>query len=459
MKGSYLVQVGLAYGAAVASLAVLNRRTSAVANTSLINTLANAAGDHEDIGGNASNALSAIVAQLQQAGSITAPDSVEEALATLQQAVPDGPASTTDVAEAIAEAGLVPADILSFLNGYMDSELNSVQNTNPAPTQTIYPSKGPDDAPYSVPEQSLRAAIYIPETFGYGRNGKTPVLLVPGTAIPAGTTYHYSFSKLGDGAPVDVVWLNIPHASLSDAQVNAEYVAYAINYIAAQTNHSLAVLTWSQGALDTQWALKYWPSTRPAVQDFIAISPDFHGTVVGTLACPALTYLICTPSLFQQAWNATFIATLRSDGGDSAYVPTTTIFSAFDEIVQPQVGPDASAHLGDIRGVGVTNALVQDVCAGQPAAGFYTHEGVLYNPLAWALALDAIAHDGPGSVSRVDLKRVCAQVLAPQLGLGDVLGTEGLLLVAVAELLAYQPRNTGEPAIEGYAANGSRAGR
>jgi hypothetical protein len=183
------------------------------------------------------------------------------------------------------------------------------------------------------------------------------------------------------------------------------------------------------------------------------MSPDFHGTITEAAICPALTYVACTPSILQQAWEAEFIGTLRSDGGDSAYVPTTVIYSAFDEIVEPMSGPNASALLNDARNVGVTLAHVQSVCPDQPAGGFYTHEGVLYNPLAWALAIDAITHNGPASISRVDLKQVCGMALAPELDLQDLLGTEGLLLIAAAELASYRPQAAREPAIAGYASN------
>lgn len=364
-----------------------------------------------------------------------------------------------DVACTITFSGLVSADVLSLLNGYLDSDLNSLHNQNPAPSQNIYPSKAKEDAPYSTPEEKLRAAIHIPDSFSYGQKGKTPVILVPGTAIPAGTTYYYSFSKLGNNSSIDVVWVNLPRASLSDAQVSAEYVAYAINYISALcAGQNMSVISWSQGGLNTQWALKYWPSTRAVVKVFVAMSPDFHGTMVEFFICPALTFVACTPSIWQQAWEAEFIRTLRDDGGDSAYVPTTTVYSSFDEIVEPMSGANASAILADARGVGVTNVHLQTVCAGQPAGGVYTHEGVLYNSLAWALAIDAITHEGPADLSRLDLAQVCQQELPPALDLEDLLGTEGLMLVAVAELLAYQPQATSEPLTKAYATYENKTG-
>lgn len=446
MKFSQIVPV--AFGFAVFSGASpLDGR--ARENTNPLDILSNAAGDHAHSG---DSPLSSIVSQLQLGS--TPPDSPQSALAALQKHFPGNDSSLEDVANAITQAGLVPKHILHLLNGYLNTELNSVKNHNPPLNQSVYTSQGPEDTSYTTSEEALRAAIHIPKTFSYGRNGKVPVILVPGTGIPAGTTYYFSFSKLGESAVVDVVWLNLPRTSLSDAQVSAEYVAYAIHYISALcAGKQVAIITWSQGALNTQWALKYWPSTRGVVQDFLAMSPDFHGTKVGSLACPALDNLICAPAIWQQGWDTEFVRTLRANGGDSAYVPTTSIYSAFDEIVQPMSGPNASAILKDSRGVGVTNAQVQSVCAHRVAGGFYTHEGILYNPLAWALAIDAITHEGPGRVSRLDLANVCNHALAPELALDDLFGTEGLLLIAVANLLTYQPQPKEEPPIKGYASS------
>ncbi|KAJ5127402.1 lipase B [Penicillium atrosanguineum] len=429
----HLISVGLVYGAI--PLARVLGQTSPVANINLLNTLSNAAEEHE------SKVLSNLVSDLQQARSIPTPSTPEEALSALQHSsgLLKAFSSVVDIAQGITAAGLVPPEILSFLNGYTDSKLNSLDNRHPAPKDAIYP-KSKRDAPYSLSEGTLRSAIHIPKTFGYGRNGKTPVILIPGTAIPSGTTWYYTFSKLGNSTDADVVWVNLPRASLNDAQVNAEYVAYAINYISSVCSKPTAIISWSQGGLNTQWALKYWPSTRPALQDFIAMSPDFHGTVVEAVICPALSYIACTPSILQQAWTSQFIQTLRSSSGDSAYVPTTIIYSSFDEIVEPMSGPNASALLTDTRN-----------------GGFYTHEGVLYNPLAWALAIDAITHPGPGSLTRLDLKQVCGMTMAPELDLTDLLGTEGLLLIAAAELGTYEPQAAREPCIVGYASNGGGA--
>lgn len=353
----------------------------------------------------------------------------------------------------LAARGLLPTNILNLLEGLTDDQLNSVTNNNPrSPTASLYPRKSSQDAPYSVDEKDLRSALYIPDTFEYGANGKTPVLLVPGTAVPAGFTYHFGFAKLLAATDfADPVWVNIPGNSLDDIQLNAQYVAYAINYLSDVSNNAkIGLISWSQGGVDAQWAFKYWPSTREVVQDFMPVSPDFHGSLIG-LTCLGFPSPACTPAEIQQGYNADLINTLRADGGDSAYVPTTSMYSSFDEIVEPQRGADASAYLLDAHNVGVTNNQVQLVCPGQVAGSIYTHESMLVNPVAWALVVDALTHDGPGQASRIDRNTVCGQFLPPGLTIDDFLGTEATNVLAIVDVLEFGSWTSQEPPIMPYA--------
>jgi hypothetical protein len=388
-----------------------------------------------------------------QSGKIQPVKDLPSAFSALTDVVNGDPKDLIEDAIQLIEGGLMPANILDLLTGLTDSAINSVHNNNPrSPVSSIYPSKSYQDAPYSVDEATLRAAIYIPDTFQYGANGKRPVLLVPGTGGPGGLTYHFSFGKLLAGTTfADPVWLNIPGNSLGDVQVNAEYVAYAANYISGiSKNAKIGLVSWSQGGLDSQWALKYWPSIRDVVDDFIPISPDFHGSTL-YLPCPGFPSPLCTPAMKQQGYASTLIATLRANGGDSAYVPTTTLYSDFDEVVEPQSGTGATSYLSNAHGAGVTNNQIQTICPGRVAGSVYDHETMLLNPLSWALMVDALTHDGPGEPSRVNLEEVCGQLLAPGLSLEDFLGTEASLIIIVVNTLIFAPKVTEEPPIMAYA--------
>lgn len=255
----------------------------------------------------------------------------------------------------------------------------------------------------------------------------------------------------------DPVWLNVPTLLLDDAQINSEHAAYAINYIAALTSRSdVGVVAWSQGNLNCQWAYKYWPSTRAVVTDHVAVSADYAGTIFANAATLLVPLLTNDPSVLQQRQGSAYITRLRQGGGDAAYVPTTSVYSGFfDEVVQPQTGSGASALLR-----GATNVEVQDACAGKGLAGtFYTHESMLVNPLTFALAKDALTHDGPGLLGRVEggLDQVCKPYLTPGLELDDLLLTENAILIAGIALLLYPNKVPDEPALKAYATSGTAA--
>ncbi|EHK99690.1 putative Lipase B [Glarea lozoyensis 74030] len=306
------------------------------------------------------------------------------------------------------------------------------------------------NAPFSVPESQLLQAIYIPPEF---TGQKQPIIFVPGTGTIGSTNFQPNIGKLLSQSTIgDPVYLQIPNNLLGDIQTSAEYVSYAIQYINQLTSKKPAVITWSQGSLVSQWAFKYWKTTRAMVTDLISISPDFDGTILALLLCPGFASgnaFACTEAVFQQVYNSNFITTLKSNNGDSAYVPTTTVYTATDEIVQPQIGNSASGFISDARGVGTSNTFLQGACLALPAGTLYGHAGVLINPTAYALVVDALTHDGPGDFNRVTAS--CVDVVAPGIGIGDVLATEALIPEAALNILSYLPKVAAEPAIRAYA--------
>ncbi|EXJ81269.1 hypothetical protein A1O3_07559 [Capronia epimyces CBS 606.96] len=343
---------------------------------------------------------------------------------------------------------------MKFSLGGSGIDINSYQNENPDLGVAIYPSRSPDDAPYSIQETPLRSAIFIPASFKYGEDGKTPVILVPGTGSYGGEAFESNFAKLLKASSFgDPVWLNIPGRMCDESPKNAEHVAYAINYISTRCQKKVAVVAWSQGNLATQWSLKYWPSTREQVSNFICLSADFRGTVNAWGLTPFKGTQPGTPAVWHQTRNSNYIATLRSNGGDSAYVPTTSIYSATDEVVQPQFGAAASALMKDDRNVGVTNCEVQVAAFLKPAGLAYSHEGIMYHPLAWALAEDAIVNGGPGKMERIKMSAVCMHRKAPGLSLLDATKTQALSAWCLKSILMFTPKPWDEPGLPLYAAN------
>ncbi|KAF5532940.1 lipase B [Fusarium mexicanum] len=280
-------------------------------------------------------------------------------------------------------------DLLSHAQGLGSAE-NGDDNQNPGPPKSVYPKAASCDL---------------------------PVILFPGTS------FQGSFISLLTGVDwADPVWVNVPELLLGDAQVNAVYAAYALNYIASLSKRSVAIIGWSQGNIDARWAFKYWPSTRKVTTDHVAISADCKGTALANFV--GLSGIRNTPSVVQQEAGSDFIKTLWSDGGDSGYVPTTSLYSSFlDEIVQPQQGAGASAYLLDERNVGVKNAEVQKVCAVKPGASLW-----------------------PKTRSLITVPKD----LQAGLGLEDLLITQNAIVIAGISLVTYLPKVKQEPVIEEY---------
>ena len=87
----------------------------------------------------------------------------------------------------------------------------------------------------------------------------------------------------------------------------------------------------------------------------------------------------------------------------------TVNFTHSDEVVTPntdaQTGSSA-LRTGDGR---IRNTALQDVCPNDTADHLVIGS---YDPVAWALALDALTHDGPADPARID-PSVCAQQFMP----------------------------------------------
>lgn len=190
-------------------------------------------------------------------------------------------------------------------------------------------------------------------------------------------------------------------------QISAQYVAYSLHQISTLAGGArTAVISHSQGGPDTQWALRFWPSTQQVTSSFIALSPDFAGIeVLGSKLSEICIGDLCQASLWQQSAGSNFLAALQADNFQ-ALVPTTTIWSQVDGIVNP---PQANALLP-----GASSMSVQDLCPGR----LTTHTQMTVDAAAYALALDALTHGGIGSVSRAEANffgtiGTCLRVTAP----------------------------------------------
>lgn len=192
------------------------------------------------------------------------PESIEEVKSMLSSAKSKkNPRGYFEQSAALISNGLASNDLEGIIAGFT-TENNPVNLLNPVlpAAKAVYPKKQAGDAPYSLTEQQLRQQIFIPSDFTYG--DKPPVILIPGTGERGGNTYSGNMRKLlRDNPNADPVLLNYPGYGLDDAQVNAETVAYSMNYISALTNRNVSAIAWSQGNLNVQWVR-------------VCVTPIFH---------------------------------------------------------------------------------------------------------------------------------------------------------------------------------------
>jgi hypothetical protein len=118
----------------------------------------------------------------------------------------------------------------------------------------------------------------------------------------------------------------------------------------------------------------------------------------------------------------------------------TSIYSLTDEFAAPE--PAASTLNA------ATNVAVQDVCPLHVA----DHITMIADAVAFALAMDALAHPGPGNPARItDRDQLCRQQFLPYT---DVLAGLPLINTGVAflyGLLLHGPKLAAEPTLPSYA--------
>jgi hypothetical protein len=228
---------------------------------------------------------------------------------------------------------------------------------------------------------------------------------------------------------------------MGDIQIAGEYVVYAIRTMHARSGQRVQIVGHSQGGMVPRWALRFWPDTRPMVDDVVGTSPSNHGTLDANVVC----LLTCAPGIWQQRNNSRFIAALNSIQETFPGISYTDIYTDSDEVVVPNFGPAASSSLHGGGGQ-ITNVPIQQVCP----LDLTEHIGVgIYDNTAFQIALDALTHPGPADPSRVP-RSLCLRPLMPSvnpvtfpLNYASTLGT-------VATTLATYPHTPTEPPLACY---------
>lgn len=255
-----------------------------------------------------------------------------------------------------------------------------------------------EDPEYSVPLAELDAALDCDE---FAHPDKEPVLLVHGTFTSGHEQWDWNYAILLRETGHDVCIVTYPERGTVDQQVSAEYVARAIQQIHAESGRKVDMIGHSQGASMPRWAIKWWPSVQEALDDFVLLAGPVHGTSLVSGSLPTGQ----PPAFFQFNPSSNFVRTLNEGDETPGEVDYTSIYTRYDELVQPVDPPTAALDAG-LDNPAVSNILLQDVCPGNLAD--HITIGTI-DRLTQILTLDAIDNPGPTDLERVGVdEAICA---------------------------------------------------
>jgi pimeloyl-ACP methyl ester carboxylesterase len=292
--------------------------------------------------------------------------------------------------------------------------------------------------PLSVPQPDLNASLTCNGDLSSGSRG--PVLLVPGTAYSPksdfGWTWEPALTRLG------IPWcaVALPGNGMGDIQTAAEYVVNAIRLMHERAGHRISIIGHSQGGMLPRWAFRFWPDTRAMVDDEIGLSPSNHGTLDADPVCiPG-----CAPAFWQQRDVADFIKALNSYQETFPGISYTVASTRADEIVFPNIAGQGSALHGGGR---ITNVAIQQVCP----LDLSDHLAIgTYDPVAYALAIDALTHPGPADPARLRGTGICSQLLMPGVNPATFATDEASSVAEIGATVATYPHVPAEPPLRCY---------
>lgn len=294
------------------------------------------------------------------------------------------------------------------------------------------------DAPYPVPKASLSHILNCPKGLPTSSSTKT-VLLVHGTGSTGYESWAHGYVLALADAGYTPCYVTLPNRSSGDLQLTAGYVAYNLHLVSwLAGGNPISVIGHSQGGPDIQWALRFFPSTRTVTKIFVGLSPDLGpGTTYFREMCDLAGALgACDAASWQQASNSNYYTALNHK--NEAFVNSTFIWTSADEIVTP---PQPNAVLS-----GATSIEVQAVCPQQMPSHFEQ----LINPTTYAIALDALEHDGHASASRIP-PSACVGDVTPGMNITIPVIAQAALGDLIQGSILATPKLLAEPSVIAYA--------
>jgi hypothetical protein len=278
-------------------------------------------------------------------------------------------------------------------------------------------------------------------TSGVEHATREPILLVPGTDLDPDPNFSWNYERAFAALNWPYCAVTLPGHTMGDAQIAGEYVVYALRTMAARSGRKVDVLGYSQGGMLPRWALRWWPDTRALVDDVVGLDPSNHGTLDAVASCQQP----CPVADRQQATGSHFLTALNSGAETFAGIDYTVVFSRTDEIVVPNLDATGSSSLHTGSGH-IANIAVQDICPND--ASDHLAMGS-YDPVGYALVVDAFTHAGVASAARVPLT-TCSQLFQPGVDSATFASDYAAYLAFIGNSQSAAPSTSSEPPLRCY---------
>lgn len=290
---------------------------------------------------------------------------------------------------------------------------------------------------------------------------RAPVLLIPGTFnTPAIYAWNYMRALADRGWPVCTV--RLPAKATAPIQVSAEYIAFAIRAAYRQSGRRVSILGFSQGGMSPRWPIRYAPETRHMVDELIALGPSNHGADAAHDICDLAPYpdragtVGCPPAFWQQRPESAFLQALNDGYETVPNIDYTVIYSRNDGIIGLESRSGLLSALRD-KGSNVANIALQDLCPANVAQHF---DVGTFDPVAFAVVIDALEHQGPARRFRLlgggqpGSQPYCAAVFMPGVDPATFEEDFSESLGAVGDAIQSARNVASEPALPCYARSG-----
>jgi Lipase (class 2) len=313
---------------------------------------------------------------------------------------------------------------------------------NPASTDSStgpYAPLNQPGPPLDVPQSALAASLTYTANVVHAKTN--PILLVAGTTMTPDINFSWNYERAFKEQNIPFCTVTLPNHEMSDIQTAGEYIAYAIRHIHQISGRKVDILGYSQGGMVPRWALRFWPDTRAMVDDLVAIDPSNHGT----LDANALCLTPSAPAIWQQQENSHFLQALNSGAETFAGISYTVIYSRTDEVVFPNLNAEGCSALHTGQGQ-IANIAVQDICPSDVSEHLAMGS---FDPVAYALAMDAFTHPGPANPARIP-PSVGLSLFQPGVDPLTFATNYANYVANAATVLATSPRVNAEPPLAPY---------